>query len=126
METVKKQADQIVILEETLQKTQDQEQMYAEAMENLQAEYDALEQENIKLKKSVSKKEEKRISLPKKSEFSLNESVALEIESINTNEVSSEVRYSIGCLLLLFLLLFSFFMSLLNLQFIYISSRLKH
>ncbi|RCI05266.1 hypothetical protein CU098_009430 [Rhizopus stolonifer] len=66
METVKKQADQIALLEETLSKSQSQEQMYAEAMENLQAEYDALEQENTQLKQKAAKKEEKRLSIAKK------------------------------------------------------------
>jgi dynactin 1 len=58
METAKKQAEQIVVLEDNLQKSQSQEQMYAEAMENLQAEYDSLERENGKLKMAVSVKEE--------------------------------------------------------------------
>ncbi|KAI7898739.1 dynein associated protein-domain-containing protein [Cokeromyces recurvatus] len=62
MEIVKKQAEQINSLEETLSKVQGQEQMYAEAMENLQIEYDALEQENTELKKNALKNEEKRFS----------------------------------------------------------------
>ncbi|KAI9490050.1 hypothetical protein BDB00DRAFT_567556 [Zychaea mexicana] len=59
MVTVKKQAEQIATLEETLQKSQTQETMYAEAIENLQAEYDALEQENTKLKKATAAQEAK-------------------------------------------------------------------
>lgn len=88
METVKKQADQISILEETLGKSQAQEQMYAEAMENLQSEYDVLEQENILLKKNAAKKEEKRLSAPKKTEYDLLEdgsTPALLLDHSNTN-----------------------------------------
>ncbi|CAO3622239.1 unnamed protein product [Cunninghamella echinulata] len=89
METVKKQADQIAILEESLQKTQTQEQMYAEAMENLQAEYDGLEQENAKLKKLISKKEEERsittsTTLPKKSDLDGSDNNNATLDS-NTN-----------------------------------------
>ncbi|CAO3607813.1 unnamed protein product [Mucor hiemalis] len=95
METVKKQADQISILEETLTKTQTQEQMYAEAVENLQAEYDALEQENLLLKKNAAKKEEKRLSVPKKTEYDLSEdgaTLVLENENINIYEVNGQME----------------------------------
>lgn len=96
METVKKQADQIAILEETLTKTQTQEQMYAEAVENLQAEYDALEQENLLLKKNAAKKEEKRLSVPKKTEYDhLSEdgaTLVLENENINIYEVNGQME----------------------------------
>ncbi|CAO3591941.1 unnamed protein product [Absidia cylindrospora] len=57
-EAAKKQAEQIVVLEETLQKSQSQEQMYSEALENLKAEYGVLQQENGELKKAASIKEE--------------------------------------------------------------------
>ncbi|KAI9256648.1 hypothetical protein BDA99DRAFT_144125 [Phascolomyces articulosus] len=59
MVTVKKQAEQIATLEETLQKSQTQEHMYAEAIENLQAEYDSLEHENTRLKKAAAAQEAK-------------------------------------------------------------------
>ncbi|KAI8061430.1 dynein associated protein-domain-containing protein [Gongronella butleri] len=58
MENVKKQADQIAVLEKELQRSQSQEAMYTEAMDNLQAEYDALEQEHVALKAALAKKEE--------------------------------------------------------------------
>lgn len=94
METVKKQADQIIVLEETLTKTQAQEQMYAEAMENLQTEYDALEQENMQLKKNAAKKEEKRLSAPKKAEFDMMEdsSSILEIDNTNIHEMNNQME----------------------------------
>ncbi|EMD32620.1 hypothetical protein CERSUDRAFT_161581 [Gelatoporia subvermispora B] len=50
METVKKQADAIVDLENELTKARKQERAYEEAMEQLQADLDALEQDNAKLK----------------------------------------------------------------------------
>ena len=50
METVKKQADTIVDLENELAKARKQERAYEEAMEQLQADLDALEQDNAKLK----------------------------------------------------------------------------
>lgn len=92
METVKKQADQA--MEETLTKTQAQEKMYTEAVENLQAEYDALEQENIQLKKNAAKKEEKRLSAPKKAEFDMMEETTstLEMDSTNIHEMTSQVE----------------------------------
>ncbi|GAN11005.1 dynactin [Mucor ambiguus] len=92
METVKKQADQA--LEETLTKTQAQEKIYTEAVEKLQAEYDGLEQENIQLKKNAAKKEEKRLSAPKKAEFDMLEeaSSTLETDSTNSHEVASQVE----------------------------------
>jgi dynactin 1 len=93
METVKKQADQITILEETLSKSQAQEQMYAEAIENLQAEYDTLEQENTLLKKNAAKKEEKRLSTPKKAEFDLLEDTpTIMQENVNMSEISSQME----------------------------------
>lgn len=94
METVKKQADQITVLEETLTKTQAQEQMYAEAMENLQTEYDALEQENTQLKKNAAKKEEKRLSAPKKTDFDMMEdsSSILEMDNTNIHEMNSQME----------------------------------
>ena len=50
METVKKQADAITDLENELAKARKQERAYEEAMEQLQADLDALEQDNAKLK----------------------------------------------------------------------------
>ncbi len=50
METVKKQADTIMDLENELAKVRKQERAYEEAMEQLQADLDALEQDNAKLK----------------------------------------------------------------------------
>lgn len=54
METVKKQADAIADLETELQKARKQEKAYEEAMEQLQADLDALEQDNAKLKQVAS------------------------------------------------------------------------
>ncbi|ORZ03356.1 dynein associated protein-domain-containing protein [Syncephalastrum racemosum] len=69
MIAAKKQADQIGALEDTLQKTQAQEHMYAEALDNLQAEYDALQQEMVELKKRAAvSQEEQRQNVPKKPE----------------------------------------------------------
>ncbi|KAI9032609.1 dynein associated protein-domain-containing protein [Phycomyces nitens] len=92
MEAVKKQAEQISSLEETLEKVQAQETMYAEAVDNLQAEYDALEQENAQLKKAVAKKEEKRLSLPKKAEFDLAEGAPAENESGSYYEIANQIE----------------------------------
>ncbi len=50
MEMVKKQADTITDLENELAKARKQERAYEEAMEQLQADFDALEQDNSKLK----------------------------------------------------------------------------
>ncbi|TFK42165.1 dynactin [Crucibulum laeve] len=50
MEAVKKQADTIVELENELSKARKQERAYEEAMEQLQADLDTLEQDNAKLK----------------------------------------------------------------------------
>lgn len=50
MEMVKKQADTITDLENELAKARKQERAYEEAMEQLQADLDALEQDNSKLK----------------------------------------------------------------------------
>jgi len=50
LEAVKKQADTIVELENELIKARKQERAYEEAMEQLQADLDALEQDNAKLK----------------------------------------------------------------------------
>lgn len=64
MEAAKKEAEQIMTLENELEKAKEQTQMYSEAMDNLQAEYETLEQENIELRKQVSMKEDKRRSIP--------------------------------------------------------------
>ncbi|ORX48475.1 hypothetical protein DM01DRAFT_255950 [Hesseltinella vesiculosa] len=66
LEHAKKEAEQIAGLEQALEKAQQQEQMYVEAMDNLQAEHDVLDQELTHLKKEAAKKEEKRQSLLKK------------------------------------------------------------
>lgn len=50
LEAVKKQADAIVELENELSKARKQERAYEEAMEQLQADLDTLEQDNAKLK----------------------------------------------------------------------------
>jgi len=50
LETVKKQADAIVELENELAKARKQERTYEEAMEQLHSDLDALEQDNSKLK----------------------------------------------------------------------------
>lgn len=50
MEAVKKQADTIIDLETELSKARKQERAYEEAMEQLQADLDSLEQDNAKLK----------------------------------------------------------------------------
>ena len=50
MEASKKQSDTIVELETELSKARKQERAYEEAMEQLQADLDALEQDNAKLK----------------------------------------------------------------------------
>lgn len=50
LEAVKKQADAIVELETELSKARKQERAYEEAMEQLQADLDTLEQDNAKLK----------------------------------------------------------------------------
>lgn len=62
----KKEAEQLSQLEDALEKVHGQEQMYMEAIDNLQAEYDLLEQENVQLKKDATEKEETRQSLLKK------------------------------------------------------------
>ncbi|KAI9468505.1 MAG: dynein associated protein-domain-containing protein [Benjaminiella poitrasii] len=69
MEVAKKEVEHMKSLEEDLEKSMSQEQMYMEAMENLQNEYDALETENTKLKKEVSKREEVRQSIIRKTNF---------------------------------------------------------
>lgn len=50
MEAAKKQADAILDLEAELSKARRQERAYEEAMEQLQADLDTLEQDNAKLK----------------------------------------------------------------------------
>ncbi|CEG82120.1 Putative Dynactin 1 [Rhizopus microsporus] len=85
METVKKQAEQIQILEETLAKSQQQEQMYSEAIDNLQAEYDNLEQEHTKLKKEIAQKEEKRLSASKKAELFIEDAALMNSENEENN-----------------------------------------
>lgn len=71
MEVAKREVEQIKSLEEALEKSSNQEQMYAEAVENLQNEYDILEAENNMLKKEANKREEKRQSILRKANFDL-------------------------------------------------------
>ena len=59
MEAVKKQADMIVDLENELSKARRQERAYEEAMEQLQADLDSLEQDNAKLKAMTAGQEQK-------------------------------------------------------------------
>ncbi|CEP07590.1 hypothetical protein, partial, partial [Parasitella parasitica] len=73
MDVAKKEMGRIKSLEDDLEKSLNQEQMYVEAMENLQSEYDQLEEENSQLKKEASKREEKRQSLLRKANFDLAE-----------------------------------------------------
>lgn len=95
METVKKQADQITVLEETLAEAQESKQIYSEGIKTLQAEYDELEQENLSLKKDVAKKEEKRLSSPKKTDYDLSEdgsALVLESDNINIHEMNGQIE----------------------------------
>ncbi|TFK65445.1 hypothetical protein BDN72DRAFT_824554 [Pluteus cervinus] len=61
MEAVKKQADTIVDLENELTKARKQERAYEEAMEQLQADLDTLEQDNAKLKNLAAGQERQAI-----------------------------------------------------------------
>lgn len=63
METVKKQADAIVDLETELQKARKQEKAYEDAMEQLQTDLDAFEQENSKLKQAAASAEKQGMFL---------------------------------------------------------------
>lgn len=95
METVKKQAEQISVLEDTLSKSETQKQMYAEAMENLQTENDSLEQEIVQLKKNAAKKEEKRLSVPKSNGSVDNEEsseMLLEADNMNVFELNQQME----------------------------------
>jgi dynactin 1 len=51
LEATRKQADQIIELENDITKAKKQEKVYSDAIEQLQAEQDALEAENAKLRK---------------------------------------------------------------------------
>lgn len=84
MEFAKKEAEQLSQLEDALEKAHSQEQMYVEAMDNLQAEYDVLEQENIQLKKEATKKEEKRQSLLKKINYD-------DVSSSTATDITDEI-----------------------------------
>ncbi|CAO3626644.1 unnamed protein product [Cunninghamella echinulata] len=95
MEFAKKEAEQISQLEDALEKANNQEQMYIEAMDNLQAEFDVLEQENNQLKKEVAKKEEKRQSLLKKmnyEDFNLLQNSSNNTISINGSSTSDPTK----------------------------------
>ena len=61
METVKKQADTIVDLETEISKGKKQERAYEEAIEQLQADIDAIEQENARLKSLSAGQERQRM-----------------------------------------------------------------
>lgn len=102
MENAKKEMEQIKFLEADLEKSKQQEQMYAEAIENLQSEYDTLEAENNELKKEANKREEKRQSMLKKANFDLFTTTAEEenhvaeeyYELLNQLELSkASIRY---------------------------------
>ncbi|ORE03130.1 hypothetical protein BCV72DRAFT_36769 [Rhizopus microsporus var. microsporus] len=95
METAKKELEHVKTLEEDLEKSLNQEQMYVEAMENLQAEYDALEAENNMLKKEASKREEKRQSMLRKANFDLTEqedTTTMQEMAGNYYEMSSQME----------------------------------
>lgn len=62
MENVKKQADTITDLETEMQKGRKQEKAYEDATEQLQADLDAFEQENAKLKQAASTAEKQGAS----------------------------------------------------------------
>ncbi|KAG8957368.1 hypothetical protein FRC03_010211 [Tulasnella sp. 419] len=64
METVKKQADVITDLENQLSKASKQEKAYEEAMDQLQADLDKLEQENIRLKQTASAPDRSVVGAP--------------------------------------------------------------
>ena len=61
METVKKQADTIVGLETEINKGKEQERAYEEAIEQLQVDIDAIEQENARLKSLSAGQERQRM-----------------------------------------------------------------
>jgi dynactin 1 len=92
MEDAKKLADQTA--KETLSKLQTQEQNYAEALENLRTECETLEKENASLRNNAAKKEEKRPSTPKKTDFDLLEDTSSTMIQENTNlfEINSHLE----------------------------------
>ena len=92
MEIAKKEVEQKKLLEEALEKSSNQEQMYAEAVENLQSEYDTLEAENNMLKKEASKREEKRQSILRKANFDL----SLGEDSTNNSADSATMQEMAG------------------------------
>lgn len=71
METAKKEVEHIKSLEEALDKSSDREQIYAEAVESIQSDYDVLKAENNALKNEANKREEKRQSILRKANFDL-------------------------------------------------------
>jgi dynactin 1 len=92
MDIAKKEVEHIKSLEEALEKSSNQEQMYAEAVENLQSEYDVLEAENNLLKKEANKREEKRQSVLRKANFDL----SLEVDDGSNSNTSSAVQEMAG------------------------------
>ncbi|KAI9493077.1 dynein associated protein-domain-containing protein [Zychaea mexicana] len=97
MEAAKKDTEQFHALEESLEKAKAQTQMYSEAMENLQTEYEALEQENNQLKKvaaATTQKEDKRLSIPRKpSGYDTSNSSIVEEETV-VGELSDAAEYA--------------------------------
>ncbi|GAA5800673.1 hypothetical protein HPULCUR_006109 [Helicostylum pulchrum] len=71
METAKKEVEHIKSLEEALDKSSDREQIYAEAVESIQSDYDLLKAEINSLKNEANKREEKRQSILRKANFDL-------------------------------------------------------
>ena len=92
METVKKQADAITDLENELSKARKQERAYEEAMEQLQADLDALEQDNAKLK-TLASNPERQASTTQVVEA---ESVPTE-GNLETSYLLEQVRFRLWC-----------------------------
>ncbi|KAI9276978.1 hypothetical protein BDA99DRAFT_123585 [Phascolomyces articulosus] len=94
MEAAKKDTEQFLALEESLEKAKAQTQMYSEAMENLQTEYEGLEQENIQLKKAAAaQKEDKRLSMPRKPSAFEGNSV-VEEDTVTLGDLSDAAEYA--------------------------------
>ncbi|KAG1227471.1 hypothetical protein G6F35_002586 [Rhizopus arrhizus] len=93
MEVAKKEIEHIKTLEDDLEKSTRQEQLYAETMETLQNENDALESEINQLKKEANKREEKRQSMLRKANFDLEEdSTTMQEMAGNYYEMSSQME----------------------------------
>lgn len=85
MEIVKKQTEQIQTLEESLSKSQQQQQEYSQEAEKLKAEYEGLKEEHAQLQKEVAQKEEKRLSATKKAEMFLEDTSLLSLDNEDKN-----------------------------------------